>query len=99
MPDDYEKIATLAAQKVVRELHTNRQPNRDDEFIQKLVTAMVEHRSPCHELSPEEVHSLKTFVESRIKYAKAKGLVKIALAIFVIKELYIFILANLHWGK
>jgi len=89
---DYDKLSDM----VVSKLKESNRKNRDEEFIQKLVDEMIRHRSPCHNLSGEDVQSIKTFIEDRLKYAKAKGLVKVALAIFILKEVISFIISNLH---
>ena len=94
MPNDHEEIANI----VVEKLRNERSANRDDEFVKKLVTAMVEHRSPCHNLSDEEVQTLRAFVASRVRFAKSKGLVKAGLVLYVLKEVITFVVSNVHMG-
>ena len=91
---DYDKLSSM----VVKKLEENNRPERDEEFIQKLVDAMVEHRSPCHKLSMEDVNSLAGIAERDRKFKKGKFLVTWGLTLYVIKSIYDFIILNIHWG-
>ena len=97
-PEEIREVA----KEVASQLKAGNRDKRDEEFIKKITDSfadsLIEHKSPCHELTEEEVVNLKSFVRGRIKYARAMGLVKIGLAIFLAKELYHFLLTNLHWG-
>ena len=91
---DYDKLAAL----VVSKLEATGRPERDEEFIQKLVDAMVEHRSPCHKLSIEDVNSLAGIAERDRKFKKGKFLVTWGLILYAGKSIYDFIILNIHWG-
>ena len=47
---DYEKLSGM----VVKKLGEKNRPDRDDEFLNKLVDKIVEHRSPCHNFDNDE---------------------------------------------
>ena len=58
--EDQEAIANRVADL----LSDKSRAGRDEEFIDKLVDKMVEHRSPCHELDEEQVDSIKDIAKN-----------------------------------
>lgn len=92
---DYDKLAGI----VVDKLSAKNRPSRDDEFIQKLVDTMVEHRSPCHNLDTEEVTSIKSFIAKEKKLAKGRFLITWGIILYILKSVYDLAIINLHWGE
>lgn len=93
MPDE-EKIAEL----VFNKLKAERGERSDEDFAIMLAEKLHEHRSPCHDFTPEDIQCLKKTIKSKIQFAKTKGLVKVGLVLFLLKELFLYAKENLHWG-
>lgn len=92
---DYDKLAEM----VVKKLTETNRSSRDDEFIQKLVDTLVEHRSPCHNLDTDEVTSVKALIAREKKLAKGRFLITWSIILYIIKSLYDIVILNIHWGK
>lgn len=82
---DIEKIAEL----VVEKLKDERETRSDEDFAIMLAEKLHEHRSPCHELTQDEVFSLKNIIKKHLRLAKTKAAIKIGVVLFIIKELII----------
>ena len=96
MPDiDYEKLSGM----VVKKLGEKNRPDRDDEFLNKLVDKIVEHRSPCHNFDNDEVDSIKEFIRKEKKRDKGRFLITWGIILYILKDIYDFALLNIHWGK
>lgn len=95
MEIDYDKLAG----KVVDKLSVKNRPSRDDEFIQKLVDTLVEHRSPCHNFDNDEVDSIKSFIRKEKKRDKGRFLITWGIILYILKSLYDIAIINIHWGK
>ena len=91
---DYEKLAGM----VVAKLGEKNRPERDEEFLDRLVDKIVEHRSPCHNLDDDEVDSIKTFIAKEKKLAKGRFLITWGIILYVLKSLYDLAIINIHWG-
>lgn len=91
---DEEKIADLIFQK----LKDKRGQRSDEDFAVMLAEKLHEHRSPCHELTQDEVFSVKNIVKKHLRLAKTKAGIKIGVGIFIIREIIIAAKENLHWG-
>lgn len=98
MDIDYEKLSDLVVDKLTKE----RPARNDEEFAIMLAEKLIEHRSPCHDLSDDEIHTLKNMIQSKMKLARTKGAIKIGVCLLLIKESYPLVLAfikkNFHWG-
>lgn len=96
MPDiDYEKLSGM----VVKKLGEKNRPDRDDEFLNKLVDKIVEHRSPCHNFDNDEVDSIKEFIRKEKKRDKGRFLITWGIILYILKDIYDVALLNIHWGK
>lgn len=98
MDIDYEKLSDLVVDKL-----TNERPARnDEEFAVMLAEKLIEHRSPCHDLSDDEIHTLKNIIQSKMRLAKTKTALKLGVCLILLRESYTlactFIKENLHWG-
>lgn len=91
---DYDKISSMVADK----LSDKKRPNRDDVFIKKLVSEMVEHRSPCHNLDNDEVKSMQDFIGKERKRDKGRFLITWGIILYILKSLYDLAIVNIHWG-
>lgn len=94
MEIDYNKLADL----VVCKLSDKNRPNRDDDFIKRLVAEMVEHRSPCHNLDNDEVESVKDFIKKEKKRDKGRFLITWGIILYILKGIYDLAIMNIHWG-
>ena len=92
---DYEKLSGM----VVKKLGEKNRPDRDDEFLNKLVDKIVEHRSPCHNFDNDEVDSIKEFIRKEKKRDKGRFLITWGIILYILKDIYDFALLNIHWGK
>lgn len=92
---DYDKLSDM----VVDKLKKKDRPERDNEFINKLVSALVKHRSPCHNLDNEEVASVKELIRKERKLAKGRFLITWGIILYVLKSAYDFAIVNIHWGR
>lgn len=92
---DYDKLSGM----VVEKLEKKNRPNRDDEFVRKLVDEMVEHRSPCHNLDKKEVESLKEVIKKYKKFDKGFTVVAWGVVLYLIKNGLEFLAINVHWGE
>lgn len=92
---DYDKLSSM----VVEKLEEKNRPNRDDDFVKKLVSEMVEHRSPCHNLDDDEVGSIKDFIKKEKRRDKGRFLVTWGIILYILKSIYDLAVINIHWGK
>lgn len=92
---DYNKLSDL----VVRKLEEKNRPDRDDEFVKKLVSEMVEHRSPCHNLDDKDVESIKSVVKKARRLDKGITYISWALLLYVLKSILEMLAINVHWGE
>ena len=92
---DYEKLSGM----VVKKLGEKNRPDRDDEFLNKLVDKIVEHRSPCHNFDNDEVDSIKEFIRKEKKRDKGRFLITWGIILYILKDIYDLALLNIHWGK
>ena len=95
MDIDYEKLSEM----VVDKLSEKDRLNRDDEFIGKLVDAMVAHRSPCHELDEKQVESIKEVIKKAKKLDKGITFISWGLLLYILKTAWDFFAINIHWTK
>ncbi len=93
--EDHDKIASL----VVDNLKEQNRPDRDDEFVEKIAEMLIEHRSPCHDLSSDDVDSLKVLIKKYKRLEKGVFLISVAVVIFLIKSAYGWVVSNIHWGQ
>ena len=94
--EDVEKIAALVATKLKPPLHDE---SSDNELLEKLAAMLVEHRSPCHDFSKDDVHTLKNIIKKNLRLAKTKAALKLTVAGLIIREIWLFLKENLHWGQ
>lgn len=92
---DYDKLSSL----VVSKLETKNRPNRDDEFVKKLVSEMIEHRSPCHNLDIKDVASIKEVIKKYKKIDKGIAVISWAVILYLVKSGLEFLAINVHWGE
>lgn len=92
---DYDKLSSM----VVEKLEKKNRPNRDDEFVKKLVNEMVEHRSPCHNLDDDEIGSIKDFIKKEKRRDKGRFFVTWGIILYILKSIYDLAVINIHWGK
>ena len=92
---DYERLSDL----VVNKLERRSEPDRDKLLIKELVSEMVAHRSPCHNLDEDEVDSVKALISKEKKLAKGRFLITWSIILYILKSLYDIAIINIHWGK
>ena len=91
---DYDKLSDLVASK----LGQQSRPERDKKFLKQFIDAMVEHRSPCHEFSKEEVDSLQGIADRDKKFKKGKFIVTWGIVLYIAKSFYDLAVQNIRWG-
>ena len=92
---DYDKLSNM----VVKKLEEKNRPNRDDEFVKKLVAEMIEHRSPCHNLDKNEVQSIKDVVKKAKRIDKGITFITWGILLYVLKSGLELLAINVHWGE
>lgn len=92
---DYNKLSDL----VVSKLSDKSRPKRDDEFIKKLVSEMIEHRSPCHSLDDKEVESIKEVIKKAKKLDRGISFITWGILLYVLKSAYDLLAINIQWGE
>lgn len=92
---DYEKLSDM----MVKKLKEKNRPDRDDEFLNKLVDKIVKHRSPCHNFNGDEVASIKDFIKKEKKRDKGRFLITWGIILYILKDIYDLAVLNIHWGK
>ena len=95
MGADEEKIAELVFQK----LKADRSPDRDKEFARELAEMLHEHRAPCHDLTDEDVKSLRGVIKTAKKLDRGVFWLFLTLGGLIIKTIYDYLTKNLHWGQ
>ena len=75
-----------------------REPQRDEDFAVMLAEKLHEHRSPCHDLTEDEIFSVKSIIKKNLRLSKTKTAVNVGVIIFIIREIIIAAKENLHWG-
>lgn len=100
-PKDWEEIAKKVLQ-LKREEVFEQSPSKaemsNEELLKKLTASLIEHRSPCHDLAEDDIHVLKSIIKGRAKFAKTKGSIKLIVIGLVLRELWMLLKENLHWG-
>lgn len=71
----------------------------NEELLRKLTASLIEHRSPCHDLSKDDMHAIKSMIKSKLRLAKTKGAVKLTVIGLVLREIWLLLKENLHWGQ
>ena len=92
---DYDKLAGMVADK----LGATHRPARDDAFIKKLVAEMIEHRSPCHDLTDKEIDTIKNVVKNYRKVDKGVTFIVWGLLLYILKNCYDLLALNLKWRE
>ena len=93
--EDIERIADL----VVAKLKEGRAQRSDEEFAMMLAEALHEHRAPCHDLSDEDVKSLRDIITTAKKFDRGVFWVLITLGSLILKTAWDFFAKNIHWGQ
>ncbi len=91
---DYNKLSDL----VVKKLEAKNRPERDEEFVNKIVNTLVEHRSPCHNLNEQQVESIKEVVKKAKRLDKGITFISWALLLYILKNALELLAINIHWG-
>lgn len=94
MSDDHEKIASL----VVEKLQADNRPDRDEKFMKKLAAMLIEHRSPCHDITDGDMDTIRGWIDRQKTFNKGKFVIGVSLIVFLMKKLYDFFNTNIHWG-
>lgn len=93
--NDHEKIASL----VVDKLKLENRSERDEVFMKKLAAMLIEHRAPCHDLSKEQVDSLKEVLKKYKRLERGLFWVIVTVSGLMIKKIIDWAGVNLHWGS
>lgn len=83
---------------VVDKLSDKKRPHRDDVFIKKLVSEMIEHRSPCHSLDDKEVESIKEVIKKARKLDRGISFITWGILLYILKGAYDLLAVNVQWG-
>lgn len=99
--EDIKKIARKVLQ-LSREEIFEQSPSKaemsNEDLLKKLTASLIEHRSPCHDLSEDDMHTLKSIIKGKLRLAKTKGAVKLTVIGLVLREIWLILKENLHWG-
>jgi hypothetical protein len=103
-----EKLLEKVVERVVEKLKSDRHETfeqspktmglSNDQLLEKFTAELIKHRSPCHDLSKDDIHALKSMIKSKLRLAKTKGALKITVAGLIIREIWLFLKENVHWG-